>query len=341
MRILPDPFKSENSGCKGCTILEKPKMCHSIMDHEEEGFNKDCHILFVSESFKVEFGEITPFVTKEQDLIESILMSLGHADLIPHVEYTAAVKCLSVKDKDMNKDDKDICRAHIAKTIKACKPKLIFVCGNLPLVMLTKKSGIMDKRGKTFEYEGIPVVPLYHPFQVIVEPQNEYLFKLDIQNGIDAHYKQKGSDSQFCWELLDTVEKLKKLDNFVKCDVAVDIETTGLDFLKDEIQTIALSFDCEGKHKTFTIPLYHKEFDHPEGWVSKVCAALDKIFSYEYSKKIFHKAQFDTKFLARQGLQNIRNIYDTKLMQHMVDENLPKSLKDLVSYYFPTEQSII
>lgn len=341
MRILPDPFKIPNSGCKGCTILKRPNMCHSIMDHEEEGFNKDCHILFVSESFKAEFGEITPFVTKEQDLIESTLMSLGYADLIPHVEYTAAVKCLRVKDKDMTKEDKDICRAHIAKTIKVCKPKLIFVCGNLPLVMLTKKSGIMDKRGKTFEYEGIPVVPLYHPFQVIVEPQNEYLFKLDIQNGIDAHYKQKGSDSQFCWELLDTVEKLKKLDNFVKCDVAVDIETTGLDFLKDEIQTIALSFDCEGKHKTFTIPLYHKEFDHPEGWVPKVCTVLDKIFSNEYSKKIFHKAQFDTKFLARQGLQNIRNIYDTKLMQHMVDENLPKSLKDLVSYYFPTEQSII
>ena len=341
MRLLPDPFKSENSGCAGCSILEKSRICHSIMDHEEEGFNKNCKILFVSESFKVEFGELTPFSTKEQDLIEITLMSLGYGHLIPEVEYTAAVKCPAVKDKDMSKDDKDLCRAHIAKTIKACNPKLIFVCGNLPLVMLTKKSGIMDKRGKTFDYMGIPVVALFHPFQVIVEPQNHYLFKLDIQNGIDTHYTKKGAESDFNWELLDTPEKLDKLAHYLNFDVAVDIETTGLDFLKDEIQTIALSFNDPAGQKTFTIPMYHKEFTQPDKWVLKVQEVLNKIFTNEYSKKIFHKAQFDTKFLARQGMKEIRNIYDTKLMQHMVDENIPKSLKDLVSYYFPTEQGVI
>ena len=340
MRLLPDPFKPPNSSCIGCSILDTTRVCHSIMDHQEDGFNTKCEILFISESFKLEFGELTPFSAKEQNLIEDTLISLGFGELVPLVEYTAAVKCPSVKDKDMSTTDKDICRKHISSTIKLCRPKLIFVCGNLPMVMLLKKSGIMTKRGKVYEYEGIPVVPIYNPTQVLIEPQNAFLFKLDIQNAIEGQYTHKDVKSDFKWELLSSPEELKKLDKFINFDVAVDIETTGLDFIKDEIQTIALSFDSPNCQETFTIPMYHKEFPHTGDWITKVCEILNKIFTNKDTIKIFHKAQFDTKFLARQGLVNIQNIHDTKLMQHMIDENLPKSLKDLVAYYFPNEQGI-
>ena len=314
------------------------------MDHEEEGFPDECTILFVSESFKMEFGELTPFTQKEEALIEQALEKSGHKNLIGLTEYTAAVKCPSVKDKDMSKDDKDICRQHIAKTIEKCKPKLIFVCGNLPMVMLTKKSGIMTKRGKIVaEYEGIPVVAIYHPTQVIVEPQNEYLFCLDIQNAIEQVLIKENTNSEFEWDMIDTLDKLHSLDAYTLFDVAIDIETTGLDFLKDKIQTLALSFDANGKQKTVVIPIYHKEFqnlDVASGWVPEVIKFLNKVFQAP-SLKILHKAQFDLKFLTQLGVEVQGTICDTKIMQHLIDENLPKSLKDLVGYYFPSEQGII
>jgi uracil-DNA glycosylase family 4 len=314
------------------------------MDHEEEGFPDECTILFVSESFKMEFGELTPFTQKEEALIEQALEKSGHKNLIGLTEYTAAVKCPSVKDKDMSKDDKDICRQHIAKTIEKCKPKLIFVCGNLPMVMLTKKSGIMTKRGKIVaEYEGIPVVAIYHPTQVIVEPQNEYLFCLDIQNAIEQVLIKENTNSEFEWNMIDTLDKLHSLDAYTLFDVAIDIETTGLDFLKDKIQTLALSFDANGKQKTVVIPIYHKEFqnlDVASGWVPEVIKFLNKVFQTP-SLKILHKAQFDLKFLTQLGVEVQGTICDTKIMQHLIDENLPKSLKDLVGYYFPSEQGII
>ena len=344
MRILPDPFKLQNNLCNGCSILEKSKPCHSIMDHEEEGFPDECTILFVSESFKMEFGELTPFTQKEEALIEQALEKSGHKNLIGLTEYTAAVKCPSVKDKDMSKDDKDICRQHIAKTVQKCKPKLIFVCGNLPMVMLTKKSGIMTKRGKIVaEYEGTPVVAIYHPTQVIVEPQNEYLFCLDIQNAIEQVLIKENTNSEFEWDMIDTLDKLHSLDAYTLFDVAIDIETTGLDFLKDKIQTLALSFDANGKQKTVVIPIYHKEFqnlDVASGWVPEVIKFLNKVFQTP-SLKILHKAQFDLKFLTQLGVEVQGTICDTKIMQHLIDENLPKSLKDLVGYYFPSEQGII
>lgn len=343
MRILLDPFKSENKLCAGCSILSKSKPCHSIIDHDEQEFSKDCEILFVSESFKVEFGEVTPFPAREQELIENTLSLLGMGHFIPKVEYTASVKCPSVKDKDISTTDKDICRQHLYATIKSLKNvKLIFVCGNLPMVMLLKKSGIMTKRGSTYHYENIPVVPIYHPAQVLMEPQLKYLFQLDIQTGIDTHFKLKESESEFMWELLNTPKKLGVLLEHRSQDVAVDIETTGLDFLKDEIQTIALSFDIgKGKQMTYVIPMFHKEFEMPQGWVTSVSKVLNDIFQNSDTRKIFHKAQFDTKFLARQGMKDIKNIFDTKIMQHMIDENLPKSLSDLVGYYFPNEKGII
>lgn len=312
------------------------------MDYEEEGFNSNAEILFVSDSFKVEYGELTPFSSKEEGLIQSLFETLGKPELIALTEFTSAVKCPSVKDKDMSKDDKDICRKHIDATISKCKNlKVIFACGNLPLVMLTKKSGIMDKRGKTYMYKGIPVVPIYHPYQVIVEPQNKYLFELDVQNGLDVHFFKNQSNSNFDWHLVDTVSKLNSLRSYIGYNVAVDIETTGLDFIKDEIQTIALSFDLNPGQKTFCIPFNHKEFNAPDNWALEVRQVLNELFSHDFSKKIFHKAQFDTKFLAREGMKDIRNIYDTKLMQHLIDENVPKSLADLCQYYFPEELGII
>lgn len=342
MRILLDPFKSENKLCAGCSILDKQKPCHSIIDHDEQAFNRDCEILFVSESFKVEFGEVTPFPTKEQELIEDTLSSLGMGHFIPKVEYTASVKCPSVKERDMTKEDKDICRQHLTATLKACKPKVIFTCGNQALVMLMKKSGIMGKRGKTFYYDDIPVVPIFHPAQVLIEPQNKYLFQLDIQSGIENHCQKIESKSDFIWSLVDTPEKLTDLLKHKDCDISVDIETTGLDFIKDEIQTIAITvslpLECQ---YTYVIPMFHKDFTHPENWANKVAEVLNQFFENENTRKIFHKAQFDTKFLARQGMKNIQNIFDTKIMQHMIDENLPKSLKDLVSYYFPNELGVV
>lgn len=305
------------------------------MDYEEPGFNRDCEILFISDSFKMEFGELTPFTSREEDLIAQILPG----DLFTKTEFTASVKCPQVKDNDIGTADKNICRVHIQNTIAACKNlKIIFVCGNLPMVMLTKKSGITTKRGKKLEYNGIPVIPIFNPIQVLMEPQNRYLFSLDIQNGIDQYYFKIDSKSEFKPELIDTIEGLNKLEALADRDVAIDIETTGLDFLKDEIQTVALSFDDD---KTYVIPLFHKEFQPPyERWYDMVKNTLNLICKSP-SRKIMHKAQFDTKFLSVFGVKEILNIWDTKLMQHMIDENLPKGLKDLVGYYFPEEQDII
>ena len=185
---------SEHPQCGDCSILSQDKAFHCGLDY---GKSMEPHdILFLSESFISMYGEPTPFSDKGFNLLQKILpKEMGYS-----ITYSAAVKCPGVKEADMSPDNMNICREHLYQTLLSVRPKLVFACGNLALKMLTKKSGIMNKRGaflqlaKEFECEEFEsvVVPIYHPTLVINEPSLRYLFELDINHKNYKKYKRKG-----------------------------------------------------------------------------------------------------------------------------------------------------
>ncbi|GAG07655.1 unnamed protein product, partial [marine sediment metagenome] len=116
--------------------------------------------------------------------------------------------------------------------------------------------------------------------------------------------------------------------------LGADIETTGLDFKKDEMSTIAFSY---GENQAFTIPINHREspFDDKDKEVIK--ERLTALMANKDVEKIFHNCQFDIKFMKTYGIKEFNNIGDTKIMHSLLDENLPHGLMDLVKEYFPQE----
>ena len=62
--------KSEVSECDGCSILNKNKPAHSIMDFEDQG---TCDILFISGSVRYQYGESSAFSRPEWDIITEAL----------------------------------------------------------------------------------------------------------------------------------------------------------------------------------------------------------------------------------------------------------------------------
>ena len=322
---------TDNGLCTGCSILDKPKPCHSHLDYTtiEAG-----EVLFLSDSFRFSNGKLKVFGKKELDVIE---------EAFPHPFIrSAAVKCPSVKEVDMSPSNMGICRQHLENTIDKVKPKLVFTCGNLAMKMLIKKSGVTSKRGKSFDFttelgHTTVVVPIFHPYSVIKEPRHKYLFQMDIRNAYDKYVLGKENTTDFAYKTLMDVEEVEELAFKLKdcaSTLAVDIETTGLNFLKDNIQTISISSD-EG---TWVIPLDHKDSPFVKGTSQYpiVWKAVRQILENPKSRKVFHNAKFDLKFLINYGIYT-KNVWDTKIMHHLVDENLPKSLMDLVKLYFPTE----
>lgn len=236
----------------------------------------------------------------------------------------------------MSPANMEICRQHLDATITHHKPKLIFTCGNLAMKMLLKKSGITNKRGKSFDYKGIPVIPLLHPASVAIEPKFITLFQQDIRNGYNKYILKKDSTLNVQYDIIMSLEQLENLSFLYGQteNIAVDIETTGLDFKKDSIMTIAISYKQDGELKQAIIPYIHKESPFSEEDRKQVTIILNKIFNNPNNKKILQNAKFDLKFLYGQGV-TFTNVWDTKLMSHFIREDAPKSLMDLVKQYFP------
>ena len=321
----------DNPLCDGCTILEKSKPCHSIMDYEDL---KEAPVLFLSDSLNYRLGTITPFSKAEIALIDECYKE--------SYQLAASVKCPSVKEADMNPNNMNLCRVHLEATIDKVKPKLVFPCGNLAMKMLIKKSGITSKRGKSYEFttalgHRCIVVPIFHPYSCIKEPRHTVLFRTDIQNAYEKYVLGKTSEGDFKYKVLTKIEEVQALaDQLMGSDMtlAADIETTGLNFLKDSIMSISLT----SHEDTWVIPLDHKDspFKKGEDGYSTVWKCLRQILENPKNKKVFHNAKFDLKFLINYGIYT-KNVWDTKIMHHLLDENMPKGLMDLTKLYFANE----
>jgi len=321
-------LSSDNSLCTGCSILNKSKPVHALLDYEKLS---ECDVLFLSDSLKYKYGKASPFSKSDMQLLK---------DSTSDIEFVcaASVKCPSVKEADMTPDNMKICRQHLEATIDKVKPKLVFVCGNLAMKMLIRKSGITNKRGKSYEFttgmdHTCMVCPIYHPFSVIKEPRHKYLFETDIKNAYEKYVLEKIDRTSFTYETLLEIDEVEELAASLKDTeetIAADIETTGLNFRTDKIQTIAIS----SGDQTWVIPLDHKDSPHKKS--VRVWRLLKQILENSKNKKVFHNAKFDLKFLMNYGIHP-KNVYDTKVMHHLVNENLPKGLMDLVKLYFATE----
>ena len=321
-----------NEFCKECSILTKTKPVYCVNDYQHLNA---CDVLFLSDSVKYRFGKSSAFSKQENHIISEVFPGDSY-------QTAAAVKCPSVREADMSPNNMDSCRHYLRETIDKVKPKLVFPCGNLAMKMLIKKSGITSKRGKSYEFttalgHRCIVVPIFHPYSCIKEPRHTVLFRTDIQNAYEKYVLGKTSEGDFKYKVLTKIEEVQALAEQLKdsnSTLAADIETTGLNFLKDSIMSIALT----SHEDTWVIPLDHKDspFKNGEESYGTVWKCLRQILENPNNKKVFHNAKFDLKFLINYGIYT-KNAWDTKIMHHLLDENLPKSLMDLVKLYFPTE----
>ena len=317
--------------CEGCSILCKDKAVHSHMDYEEL---EQCDTLFLSDSLSFVHGQPVAFNKKEHALIKDTYSS--------KFVVAASVKCTEVKEADMKTDDMKICRQHIQSTIDTVKPRLVFACGNLAMKMILRKSGITNKRGKSFEFETEKghkciVVPIFHPYACIKEPKHMPLFEADVKNAHEMYILNRRSEGDFRYKAIMDIDELYDLTEKLKITfdtLAVDTETTGLNFRTDSIMTLSIS----SRDMTWVIPLDHKDSPFKKGTENYGDAwfCIRAIMSNPNNKKVFHNAKFDLHFLLSYGIKVV-NVWDTKIMHHLLDENLPKSLMDLTKLYFASE----
>ena len=110
-----------------------------------------------------------PFVGRAGQLLTDIIkaMKLTRDD----VYIANVIKCRPPENRNPEPDELDACRPYIRRQIEFIKPKVIVTLGKFALQSLTGKTyAVSAARGVWTQYEGIKVMPTYHPAYLLRTP---------------------------------------------------------------------------------------------------------------------------------------------------------------------------
>jgi uracil-DNA glycosylase family 4 len=144
--------------------------------------NPNAALVFVGEGPGQEEDEQgRPFVGAAGQLLTDIIvkgMRLNRED----VYICNIVKCRPPNNRNPEPDEIMACEPFLIKQLQAIKPKIIIGLGNVAVKTLLKtKQGITSLRGTWKTYQGVPLMPTFHPAYLLRTPADKRLVWDDIK----------------------------------------------------------------------------------------------------------------------------------------------------------------
>jgi len=125
-----------------------------------------------------------PFVGAAGQLLTDIIvkgMQLKRED----VYICNIVKCRPPGNRNPEPDEVEACEPFLIKQLRAINPQIIIGLGNVAVKTLLKtKEGITSLRGNWKTYQGIPLMPTFHPAYLLRTPSDKRLVWEDIKKVI-------------------------------------------------------------------------------------------------------------------------------------------------------------
>ncbi len=122
-----------------------------------------------------------PFVGAAGQLLTDIIvkgMKLKRED----VYICNIVKCRPPNNRNPEPDEIGACEPFLIRQLQTIKPKVIVALGSVAAKTLLKSGeGISALRGKWHSYQGIPLMPTFHPAYLLRNPKDKALVWKDIQ----------------------------------------------------------------------------------------------------------------------------------------------------------------
>ena len=142
----------------------------------------DAVLVFVGEGpGQEEDQQGRPFVGAAGQLLTDIIvkgMKLNRED----VYICNIVKCRPPGNRNPEPDEIEACEPFLIKQLQAIRPGVIVALGNVAVKTLLKtKEGITKLRGTWKTYQGIPLMPTFHPAYLLRNPSDKKLVWEDIK----------------------------------------------------------------------------------------------------------------------------------------------------------------
>ena len=121
-----------------------------------------------------------PFVGAAGKLLDKMIVAMGWSR--DSVYIANVLKCRPPNNRDPKLDEVAACEGFLAQQIRSVSPAAIVTLGKPAAHLLLKTTESMGRlRGSWQDYEGIPVMPTYHPAYLLRDPSKKREVWADLQ----------------------------------------------------------------------------------------------------------------------------------------------------------------
>ena len=166
------------TGMGECTLCKLHKGRHTIVFGVG---NPEARLMFVGEApGEDEDLKGEPFVGKAGQLLTKMIEAMGLRREDVYICNT--VKCRPPNNRNPEPDELAACEPFLKAQLAAVKPEAIVTLGKFAAqALLRDQTPITRLRGQWREYEGIPVMPTFHPAYLLRSPQEKVKVWEDLQ----------------------------------------------------------------------------------------------------------------------------------------------------------------
>jgi len=162
-----EEIRTELGDCKRCKLHRTRR---TIVFGEGD---KKAKLMFIGEGPGYdEDVQGRPFVGKAGQLLTRIIQSIHLSR--EEVYIANIVKCRPPQNRNPEPDEIKSCSAFLMKQIQAIHPKIICALGTFAAqTLLETDAKITSLRGRSFDLQGIKVLPTYHPAFLLRNPEKK------------------------------------------------------------------------------------------------------------------------------------------------------------------------
>ena len=168
--------------CKGCELCATRR---SVVFGEGP---ENARLMFIGEGPGAdEDAQGRPFVGRAGELLTKMITAMGF-DRANEVYIANVVKCRPPGNRTPLPAEAEACLGFLKRQIRLVSPKVIVTLGATPLLYLFQLKGITKLRGNWLNWEGIKVMPTYHPAFLLRDPRK----KVDVWRDLQLVMKEFG-----------------------------------------------------------------------------------------------------------------------------------------------------
>lgn len=140
--------------------------------------NRQANLMFVGEApGRDEDLQGRPFVGRAGQLLTRIIQAMGFSR--EEVYIANVIKCRPPENRTPRPDEIKACSPYLLRQIELIRPKVIVALGKVATdFLLQSPKSMSELRGNFGEFQGIPVMPTFHPSYLVRNEGNKEIKKM-------------------------------------------------------------------------------------------------------------------------------------------------------------------